>query len=259
VNEFKSGYLIEEEDHAFLESTSTPMLFSGPISQKVSFREKGLRIENQGRMGSCGGHAGSSVLECLNWLDTKDWVQLSRMWCYIAAQRETGHNGRDVGCTISGLAKAMQSRGVCLESSLPYPDRYSDVLPRSAAEEAAQHKIKAFTRLPTAEQARQFIGSGLGLIAIGIPWMNGFQGGEISSRTANGGSIGGHALAVTGYDDSTRTFEVPNSWGEQAGNQGWFRMTYEFWDKIFRGQNAEAIGFSDLEEFTQPRDFGGMA
>lgn len=253
------GYLIEEEDHAFLESTSTPVLFAGPIPQKVSFREKGLRIENQGRMGSCGGHAGSSVLECLNWLDTKDWIQLSRMWCYIAAQRETGHNGRDVGCTISGLAKAMQSRGVCLESSLPYPDRYSDVLPRSAAEEAAQHKIKTFTRLPTAEQARQFIGSGLGLIAIGLPWMNGFQNGEISSRTANGGSIGGHALAVTGYDDSRRLFEVANSWGQQAGSSGWFTMTYEFWDKIFRTQNAEAVGMSDLEEFSAPRDFGGMA
>lgn len=254
------GYLIEEEDHAFLESTSTPVLFTaGELPKRVSFREKGVRIENQGRFGSCGGHAGSTVLECLNFLDTGDWIQLSRWWCYIAAQRETGHNGRDAGCTISGLAKAMQSRGVCLETSLPYPDRYTDILPRAAAEEASQHKIKTWTRLPTSDQARQFIGSGLGFPAIGIPWMNGFQGGEISSRTYNGGSIGGHALAITGYDDSRRVFEVPNSWGQQAGQSGWFTMTYEFYDKIFQGNQAEAIGFSDLEEFAQPRTFGEMA
>lgn len=261
MSEFKSGYLIEEEDHAFLESTSTPMLFSGAIPQKVSFREKGLRIENQGRMGSCGGHAGSSVLECLNWLDTKEWIQLSRMWCYIAAQRESGHNGRDVGCTISGLAKAMQTRGVCLESTFPYPDRYSDVLPRSAAEEAAQHKIKAWSRLRSVDAMCQFLGTGQGAIAIGIPWVSGFANGdgELSSRTMRGQYLGGHAMEFSGYNLDSEIFETANSHGTIWGDGGYGRMTFELVTKLVNSGESEFIGMSDLEEFTQPRDFGGMA
>lgn len=260
MTDYKTGYRIEDEDHQFLAATSTPLLFSATVlPERVSYKDKGVRIENQGQFGSCGGHAGSTVLECLNYLDTGRWVQLSRWWCYIAAQREDGFNGKDAGCSISGLAKAMQKRGVCLETSLPYPDRYRDVLPQSAAEEAAKHKIKAWSRLPTADKVRQFIGSGLGFPAIGIPWMKGFDTGEISSRTYRGQNIGGHALAITGYNDAKDYFEIPNSWGTQAGVGGWFYMSYEFYDKIMAGGQSEGIGFSDLQEFRQPRTFGGMA
>ena len=255
------GYLIEEEDHDFLESTSTPMLFAGAIPKRVSFREKGLRIKNQLRMGSCGGHSGASVGEVCNFLDAKAWEQLSRMWCYIAAQRETGHNGRDVGCTISGLAKAMQTRGVCLESTFPYPDRYSDVLPRSAAEEAAQHKIKAWSRLRSVDAMCQFLGTGMGAISIGIPWVSGFANGsgELSSRTMSGQRLGGHAMAFSGYDMDKEFFETANSHGEGWGDKGWGRFSFELVAKLVANGESEFIGMSDLEEFSAPRDFGGMA
>lgn len=257
----KFGWLEEREDHQFLAATSSPILFSATvIKPRISYRELGMRIEDQLRFGSCGGHAGSTVAEGLNFIDTRQWVQLSRWWAYIAAQREDGINGRDAGCTISGLAKALQSRGICREVSLPYPmdGRYTDRLPQSAAEEALKHRIKSWTRLPTVEQLTQFIGTGLGLVAIGMPWLQGFDEGMISSQRHFGKNLGGHALAVTGYDLKKEILEIPNSWGERMGDRGWFYMTFEFYDKIMRSGNSEGIGMSDLSEYRKPRTFAGI-
>ena len=39
--------------------------------------------------------------------------------------------------------------------------------------------------------------------------------------------LGGHAVCVIGYDDSTRMFKMRNSWGTSWGKSGNFRMSYD--------------------------------
>jgi hypothetical protein len=41
-----------------------------------------------------------------------------------------------------------------------------------------------------------------------------------------GNRIGGHLVALVGYDDSEQCWIVKNSWGDQWGDQGWFKMGY---------------------------------
>lgn len=41
--------------------------------------------------------------------------------------------------------------------------------------------------------------------------------------------LGGHAVAVVGYDDAAGRFIGRNSWGAKWGQQGYFTIPYEYW------------------------------
>merc|ERR1711966_513094 len=40
--------------------------------------------------------------------------------------------------------------------------------------------------------------------------------------------LGGHAVLCVGYDDTTESFIIRNSWGEEWGSEGYFSMPYKF-------------------------------
>jgi len=40
--------------------------------------------------------------------------------------------------------------------------------------------------------------------------------------------LGGHAVLMVSYDDSTKRFGLMNSWGNQWGNQGFFTLPYDY-------------------------------
>ena len=42
-----------------------------------------------------------------------------------------------------------------------------------------------------------------------------------------GPRVGGHLVALVGYDDSKQCWIVKNSWGTEWGNHGWFKMGYD--------------------------------
>ncbi len=42
-----------------------------------------------------------------------------------------------------------------------------------------------------------------------------------------GPEVGGHVVAIVGYNDSERCWIVKNSWGTKWGEKGWFRMSYD--------------------------------
>jgi hypothetical protein len=43
----------------------------------------------------------------------------------------------------------------------------------------------------------------------------------------NGHTVGGHVVAIVGYDDSQSCWIVKNSWGTKWGQKGWFKMAYD--------------------------------
>jgi hypothetical protein len=43
----------------------------------------------------------------------------------------------------------------------------------------------------------------------------------------NGQPVGGHVVAIVGYDDSLNCWIVKNSWGTKWGQKGWFKMAYD--------------------------------
>ena len=47
--------------------------------------------------------------------------------------------------------------------------------------------------------------------------------------------LGGHAIAIVGYDDAKQWFILRNSWGTTVGDQGYFYMPFAMFSKSYQG------------------------
>ncbi len=224
------------------------MFFSFEAPKKIDPRPW-LQIEQQGRMGSCAGHAGTSVSEYINWVDTGGGiVQLSRMFCYIAGQQESGISG-DQGATITGVIQALKKMGICLEETFPYPSSYSDRLSPEAVSEAAQHKILQHSVLKSYDEVFQYLAAGLGAVEIGIPWTSSLANNRDGViEAAAGQNYGGHALAIIGYTERKWPI-MANSHGTGWGKNGFAEIHPRLFDEWGRDSYSELIGISDLQEY----------
>jgi len=60
-------------------------------------------------------------------------------------------------------------------------------------------------------------------------------------KTAESIRVGGHLVALVGYDDITQSWLVKNSWGTGWGDNGWFHMGYDesmFIDGCYGGETG---------------------
>jgi len=258
VDSVRLGWLADEEKRYALHATATPFdksLFRGDPPEEFDPRPW-LKIENQQNMGSCAGHACSSVLEVCNWIDTQgEIVQLSRMYAYIMGQKESGIVG-DRGATISGVVKSAKRNGICLEKTHPYPDpvRYTREISDKAHAEAAEHKLINHSVLEDYDDVYKFIASGVGAVEIGIKWVSSLRNnGGVVDRLSGGGG-GGHALAIVGWtkrkDTQGRNYLImANSHGTRWGKNGFAEIAPRLFDQWGEERYSEMIGMSDLQEY----------
>jgi hypothetical protein len=110
MSDKRVGYwLHDHEDTAFLNSLpgeSNVLAMRGTYSEVKVDPRSVMKIENQGSVGSCQGHALSSCVELCYYIATGDLTrQLSRAYAYYETQRIDNISG-DRGSTISGGIKA---------------------------------------------------------------------------------------------------------------------------------------------------------
>jgi len=253
----KLGWLQEQEDTAYLHAPGKflarmPESFDAP--EEIDPRGW-LKIEDQGQVGSCAGHAMSSCCEVLNHIDSRGGiVNLSRMFAYLMAQKCDGLSG-DKGATISGAVKAAKLYGICQESTFPYPGKYVSQVPEAAVAEAASHKVKNHESLSGYDDCFKWLATGTGVIEIGIPWVQTLAQDKtgVIDRAA-GQEYGGHALAIVGYtkrkDSNGRQFLImANSHGTGWGKNGFAEIAPALFDQWGRDSYSEMIGITDLEEY----------
>lgn len=262
------GYRHDLENSRLLRETSTDVsrLLLSDIKAPEEFDPRGLfrsiedprddlQVEDQGQQGSCAGHAASSVVEFVNWIDTKRMVQLSRAFAYYAAQMEDGITG-DQGSTINGCASVVRKYGIPLETSWPYPDRYDPRPPGGWEEQyrnAENFRIGSHTFLESARDVVQYLRAGAGGVQIGISW-----GGEVDShgvfRWRPGG--GGHSVMLCGWKQigSDMFVWLLNSWGNRWGDDGWALLNYRTIEQMFQHQHTVMVGYSDMENPDHTRD-----
>lgn len=224
-------------------------VFNLSVEGDESYVANGIGVHN------CAGHARSTVMEYINWIDTRGQViQLSRMYAYLTAQMESGISG-DQGATISGAMQAAKRRGCCLETTFPYPGRYTPTIPQAAHAEAKDHKLKNHAVLRDYSQCFNFLASGVGGIEIGIPWTSTLANNRTGViESAGGQTYGGHALAIIGYtkrkDRQGRQYLLMfNSHGRQWAANGVAEIAPTLFDRWGQDRYSEMIGASDLEEF----------
>ena len=260
-----NGYDIEREQSLhpgyLAELPTAAMLTAGPVTYRetaIDPRDT-IKIENQGGIGACQGHALSSIVEWCYMLQLNDidGVQLSRAAAYYETQRLDRIRG-DRGSTISGGVKLSRTWGVPEEALWPYRARYDNDRPSNwdaVTESAHRYKIANAVKVTDYEQARVFLGSGVGGISLGIRWSRNY--GAVIDRAHKG--KGGHAVALISLADRKDKDDNPylwlvNSWGTRWGNRGWAEVSPAAVRAWLRDSFTTAVGLTELPN-VQPRDF----
>lgn len=253
MNEVFTGYPIEKEDREFLRDTATDFrVVRGNYEAPDEIDPRPWhKIENQGSMGSCQGHALSSVCEMAYHIAMGKVVHFSRMFAYIATQKIDGIRG-DRGSTISGGLKCAMQYGLPPEEAMPYPSpvRYSTNIPQSAFDAAQPFKIRSHAWCESYDDVFDFLSSGQGGVEIGISWggVNPNSEGVVESFRPG---RGGHAVAYLGYslrkDSRNRNYLwMGNSHGLGWGINGWAEVSPNAVDAMCRHNFTAMVGMSDL-------------
>jgi len=260
------GYAINQEDRRWLQLNSAKPTYCsvGDIPERVDPRkhllwDQGLlQVENQGSIGSCQGASLSECGEFCYALVTGRVMQFSKMFAYIESQK--ANNIRtDSGSTLAGGTKAAKESGFCPESIAPYPRSYPgwSWVTDAMKTEAKKYRLQSHTDIKQEEDVKAYIGSGLGIVQIGISWnrsMTPSSQGLIRSFTAGGG--GGHAVVFCGYlpdadinQQSSKGYWyiLKNSWGKQWGDDGFAYVDPSAIDSMLRHQWTVFVGRSDMK------------
>lgn len=271
-NEFNPGYAINLEDFDFLKATSTTasMLMMGDLPDRVDprqhplYKDNWLKVEDQGQQGSCQGQALTECGEFCYTIGTGRVIQLSRQYAYIKSQMFDNIRG-DRGSTLSGGTKCIKE-GICLESVGPYAgNTYPgwNWITQEMKEDAVNYILKTHTVMKSEEDIKRFIGSGIGIVQIGIAWgreMSPDRSGCIRSFSGSGG--GGHSVVFCGYvpdsvvgQSSSKGYWylLKNSWSKRWGLEGFAYVDPRAVESMLRHRFTVMIGRSDMN-LPKPRE-----
>lgn len=266
ANEFFSGLVRTIADKQWLQEHGRTFQGSANLLAYPEFFDPRdiIRCENQEIRNSCVGHGLSSCGEINAYLDSggKLRIQFSRWGAYIWSQMMGGMVGRDSGATISGAIQAAVKYGFCPEDLWPYPapnERYSDRVPRGAAEAAAPYQLLGHTPISGYAQGFEWMNQGKGGLLLGVDWTSGLANntGDVTLADARGRSMGGHCFFLWGWLADGRLW-MGNSHSRSWGQNGWRPVRPEVVD--YWAQRGEIYGTTDLKDVTDSRpviaDFG---
>lgn len=218
-----------------------------------------LKVENQGSVGSCQGHAITSCCEWCYCIATGSAdVQLSRAAGYYLSQELDGIRG-DSGSTVASGVK-LAKNGIGEEQWWKYSGRYDASKPatyQQYVESAKRYPIAQSFNMTSYEGIKTFLGSGQGAVEIGITWNSSVDRALVESYSGSGG--GGHALAFISLSDRKDTrgdnyLWLLNSWGSSWGNNGWAEVSPTAVKQMLNSRFTVMIGISDMPN-VKPREY----
>lgn len=201
------------------------------LPKTVDLRSYCSPVDDQGNLGSCTGNAIAGVIECLDRKTGKN-LDVSRLFIYYEERVLEGSVNYDSGAYIRDGIKVVNKKGAPLESIWPYninkfatrPNQaaYTDALKRTAG------TYEKCTNLAAIKNA----------LARGFPVVVGFDVYDSFYSIGSNGImpypnvnretlLGGHAVAIVGYNDNTNRLIVRNSWGTSWADRGYFYMPYQ--------------------------------
>lgn len=186
---------------------------------------------NQGQQNSCVGWAVGYALKSYQEKLEMGWELNSPNTIFSPAYIYNQINGgQDKGSIPSEALDLLINKGASTWANMPYSA--SDYLSKpssSVHSHAASFKAKEYKKLTNTEQMKAAL-INKHPIMIGIQANNSFSNlsGSNSVYSTTGNYNGGHAVTVTGYDDSRYggAFKIINSYGIDWGDNGYFWLPY---------------------------------
>jgi C1A family cysteine protease len=214
-------------------------LRTGPIPAAIDLRSQMSPVVDQGQLGSCTANAIVSGLYEYVWLGAGNVLQrFSRLFLYYFERLAEGTVKEDSGAEIRDGMKVLAGQGVCPESIWPYIiQKFTKKPGKEAINAAANYRILQYQRVNNLDELKAALVDGQPVV-FGFNVYQSFEADEVAKTgmvpmPADGEQLlGGHAVLAVGYDDEKGYVMVRNSWGEDWGDQGYFYMPYEVFNKL---------------------------
>lgn len=196
-----------------------------------------LVIKNQFSTSSCVGHAVAQAIRIAYSLsDHSDGTcpDLSSLFAYYNARKESGDPILDRGTHIRSAIKAAQKLGVCNELVWPFSTLKVNRMPDWSSYRGAHDRrgIRGYYRIDNGD-----LDSIRAAIAMGHPVVAGWlvnqsfvdYRGEGSIGAMTSPFVGGHAMVIGAYSSSEcREWTILNSWGTGWGRMGFASVRSSF-------------------------------
>lgn len=202
------------------------------LPSRVDLRPKMPPIYDQGQLGSCTANA---LAAAFDYIDNNSWIP-SRLFIYYNERVMENSVADDAGAEISDGVKSLEIYGVCKESSWPYDISKFTIKPSETCYSEALNN-KAFT-VENIHSDTNSIKTSLAHgypVVVGIEIYESFESQEVTQsgivpmpNVSSEKYLGGHAVLIVGYDDSTSSWLMRNSWGTSWGMNGYFTLPYPY-------------------------------
>lgn len=186
---------------------------------------------NQGSRGTCGAFAAAAIKEYQERLDVgyQNYMSPESIYFYRENKELEGMYGRNV-------MKILNEHGVAPEPYFPYGSENPEQIPEEAKNSMGDYKIQQYARVDTIDGAKKALYLS-GPLLICLPVYEGAAPEFWKPKNPGDKQIGGHALAIVGYDQ--KGFIMRNSWGLTWNFDGHIRFPYsdfgmqwEIWSSI---------------------------
>jgi C1A family cysteine protease/fibronectin type 3 domain-containing protein len=147
------------------------------------------------------------------------------------------NGGKDSGSSISDAMALIVSKGALPWDAMPYTEKnYLKQPTPDQLQLAAKYKAKEFQRLRYNEpsEIKNQLAQGRPVVVGILINENIYEIGKKIYNEAKGANLGGHAITLVGYDDSTNAFKYQNSWGVEWGDKGFGYIDYKYFAKVCR-------------------------
>lgn len=232
------GYRIDPYDPRDYRYSIAPQALPAFINN----RGQVVRIMNQNPEGSCPGHAVCATAEFHYWRRLGTKVDLSQRWAYRKARENDPWPGENYhGSTLRAAIKAWADYGICEETLWPYeayqvpegsPEfnlvEWEGEPQEGAAENALNYPVQTYRRCYTPFEIKHAIHEH-GIVVVGALVHSGWDiwGTDTIRYDDTIYDLGGHAFVLVGYDETERIYFVANSWGEEWGDAGFAKYSFD--------------------------------
>jgi len=218
--------------HSFRMPTSRAA--SSSSNYAIDLRPQCPSIYDQGNLGSCTANAVAFAYEFDERKQGKSIVGTpSRLFIYYNERSVEGDVNEDSGACLSDGVQGVHNFGVVPETRWPYDvSKYREKPPQNLYNAAKQHVTTNFRKLDgTADQLQGALRQGYPIVFCAdvfesLESKQTSSSGIVSLPTTSEKCLGGHALAIVGFNNTH--YIVRNSWGSSVGEGGYYYFPVDY-------------------------------